>query len=382
MAYQSFMPGNDEQALQNWYALAMQQQADNPDVFQQLGQANPGRNFAVSSSGSVLDFGQVTPAWRNIPQNTQLDYANPIEVAGVGKGWLAKNDPSMTVYDSSGQKIASLGNDMAAGRKLDAEKLQQTHVQLQNEKLRKEINARPEGMKPVLVDGQWVYPPSAERPGGVAYPVEGFSKKSTAAGQKEQAAQEARDRMENLLNAMEQDYKDLASMGGIVTPTNTTAQNLAARAKGSWLGQQIGGAIGTDEQVIRDKIAMTLPSILNEIRLATAMGVTQLNTQKELEFYAKAATDPSKSLEANLDALKRLRESYVAPKGTKTAEVVPTQPQPTEPQIPAGPASEQIRDNGAYVEAGGKRYIVIRRNPDGSAVIRDPQTGRTGTMRQ
>lgn len=333
MAYRTSLPGQAQQDLENWFALALQQQAENPNAFAQeapvQAPAQLPQNYAMNSSGTVMDFGPSMPAWAGAPKGMQLDYANPIEIAGVGKGWLAKNDPSMTVYDNSGQPIASLGNDRAAGMKLDAGKAQLTHAQLQNQKLIKEINAQPKGMEPKLVDGQWVYPPSSERPGGVAYPVEGFQRKPTAESQKAQAAQEARDRMGNLLDSMEQDYQDLASRGGIVTPKNTTAQNVAARAKGSWLGQQIGGAVGTEEQVIRDKIAMTLPSILNEIRLATAMGVTQLNTQKELEFYAKAATDPSKSLEANLDALNRLRNAYVTPKRVGAVGSPPTLTQPT-----------------------------------------------------
>lgn len=382
MAYKTYMPGNDEQALQNWYALALQQQVDNPDVFQQLGQANPGRNFAVSSSGSVLDFGQSTPAWQGVPSNTQLDYANPIEVAGVGKGWLAKNDPSMTVYNNSGQPIASLGNDRAAGMKIDSEKAQLTHAQLQNQRLVKEINARPKGIEPKLVDGQWVYPPSPERPGGIAYPVEGYQRR---AGDKQVDKEGAQSRVTELLGNLQSNYEQLHGRGATVDTKQNWFQNLKARVGASAVGQAMGGAIGSPEQEIRDKIQMAKPLLINEIRAATGMSAKAMDSNAELQFYLQAATDPTRNVEANLQAIRYLDKAYGGGRLGTQMELPPQEPSATPtlvPQTPASPAPQGIRDNGAYIEADGKRYIVIRRNPDGSAVIRDPQTGRTGTMRQ
>lgn len=387
MAYRTPMPGQAQQDLENWFALALQQQAENPGAFAQKvpaqAPAQLPQNYAMSSSGAVMDFGPSIPAWSGVGKSTQLDYANPIEIAGVGKGWLAKNDPSMTVYDNSGQPIASLGNDRAAGMKLDAGKAQLTHAQLQNQKLVKEINAQPKGMEPKLVDGQWVYPPSSDRPGGVAYPVEGFQRR---AGDKQVDKQVAQDRVSELLGNLQANYETLREGGATVDTKQNWMQNVKARIGSSAVGQMLGGAVGTAEQEIRDKIQMAKPLLINEIRAATGMSAKAMDSNAELQFYLQAATDPTRNIEANLQAIKYLDSAYGG--GRLSARVdLPGQETPAaapsaSSQMPSGPASQQIRDNGAYIEADGKRYIVIRRNPDGSAVIRDPQTGRTGTMRQ
>ena len=42
---------------------------------------------------------------------------------------------------------------------------------------------------------------------------------------------------------------------------------------------------------------------------------------------------------------------------------------------------QQLRDGGAYLDVDGIRYPVVSRNQDGSTTMKDPKTGRTGTVR-
>lgn len=361
MAYTSYDPTSDAgmQALEDWFQRARQQRLENPlpgdsvagsPFASKLSGALP-ENYAQTSSGTVLDFGASAPRAPDVWQSgTQVLRR---QQQSDGTFLVTKRVPT---YDSEGRQSAVVVQDVEVPDYLNPAKLKE----LAYRKALQELQPKP--MEPKLVDGQWILPPSSANPSGQALQVPDFQRKPTAESQKEKAAQEARDRMAGLLDSMEQDYKDLADMGGIVTPKNTTLQNLGARAKGSWLGQAVSGAVGTDEQVIRDKIAMTLPSILNEIRLATAMGVTQLNTQKELEFYAKAATDPSRTLEANLDALKRLRESYVTPRAVKA----PTAPAGTAPSRDMTPpdAGQSPRNQALMQEA----LDAINRGADPVAV--------------
>lgn len=327
MAYQMSSPGQSQQDLENWFALALQQQAERKNAFapqaqdMALTQAQLPQNYAMSSSGNVMDFGPSVPAWSGSPRGMQLDYASPIEIAGVGKGWLAKNDPTMTVYDNSGQPIASLGNDREAAMKLDVGKANLTHAQLQNQKLVKEINAKPRGMEPKLVDGQWILPPSAEHPNGVALPVEGFQRKT---GDKAVA----QDRVSELLGNLQANYETLRKSGATVDAKQNWMQNLRARAESSGLGQFVGGALGTADQEIRDKIQMAKPLLINEIRAATGMSAKAMDSNAELQFYLQAATDPTRNIEANLQAIKYLDSAYG--KGKLSEKLgLPAQGQPT-----------------------------------------------------
>lgn len=78
-------------------ALGQQQQAAQP---QQQGQ--------VAQTNALMQ--QLQP-------QVDIDVTRPVEVFGKGKGYFGKNDP-LSVYDAQGNKIADLGVDQAATRKL------------------------------------------------------------------------------------------------------------------------------------------------------------------------------------------------------------------------------------------------------------------------
>lgn len=381
MAFQPSLPGQAQADLENWYVLAMQQRAENPlpvdavgaesPFVSRLGQALP-QNYAQTSSGTVMDFGQSAPQSPDVWQsggNVLRRQQQP-----DGTFLVTKRVPT---YDSEGRQSSAVVQEVEVPDHLNPAKLKE----LAYRKLQQELQAKP--MEPKLVDGQWVMPPSADRPGGIAYPVEGFQRR---AGDKQVDKQVAQDRVSELLGNLQENYETLRKGGATVDTKQNWLQNLKARTGSSAVGQMVGGAIGSPEQEIRDKIQMAKPLLINEIRAATGMSAKAMDSNAELQFYLQAATDPTRNIEANLQAIKYLDSAYgggrlsarVGLPGQGTSTVAPSVP----PQMPSGPASQQIRDNGAYIEADGKRYIVIRRNPDGSAVIRDPQTGRTGTMRQ
>lgn len=386
MAYKISAPSQNLQDLENWYALAMQQRAENPLPEDSVVAANPfevktggplPQNYAQSSSGTVLDFG------RSARQNDPWQ-SGPVEVSrqqrADGTFLVTKEVPAL---DGFGRQSSKLVQEIETPDYLNPAKLKE----LEYRKKQQELQPKP--MAPQLVDGQWVMPPSPDAPGGRAYPVEGFQRRTATDAkvelEREQKAT-AQQRVGELLSDLLTSYKSLREKGATVDPKQNWMQNIRARAGASAVGQLVGGAVGTQEQELRDKIQMAKPLLINEIRAATGMSAKAMDSNAELQFYLQAATDPTRSFEANLQALDYLDRAYAGGQlGIKSLERLKTHmPQMPEPavQMPAGPASQQIRDNGAYIEAGGKRYIVIRRNPDGSAVIRDPQTGRTGTMRQ
>lgn len=105
-------------------------------------------------------------------------------------------------------------------------------------------------------------------------------------------------------------YGELIRQGAAISPSQTSSQNLKSRFSVSSLGQALGGAMGTKTQETLDKIATQQPLLINAIRQASAMGAKGMDSEKELAFYLKAATDPSRIVEANLAALATLDAAY------------------------------------------------------------------------
>lgn len=105
-------------------------------------------------------------------------------------------------------------------------------------------------------------------------------------------------------------YNELNQLGAAVTPENSVMGNISARAGASDLGQWAGGYLGTEAQRVRDEIAALRPSLMNDIRQASEMGARGLDSEKELQFYLTAATDPTRSLEANMTALMVINQAY------------------------------------------------------------------------
>ena len=113
-----------------------------------------------------------------------------------------------------------------------------------------------------------------------------------------------------LLDELEADYGQLKKLGADISPKRGAMSNMVNRVAGSGIGQLVTGAVGTEAQSVRDSIATKRASLMASIKQATGMGATQLNSNVELQFYLKMATDPTMSREANLKAIKWLRDTY------------------------------------------------------------------------
>lgn len=123
---------------------------------------------------------------------------------------------------------------------------------------------------------------------------------------KESAQQQVAKILEDLKNT----YAQLDAMGGIVDTKDGALKNIGARIASSGVGQFIGGAVGTEEQSLRNKIFTMRPLLINYIRQASNMGARGLDSEKELEFYLKAATDPTLDIQTNMFAINTLMKAY------------------------------------------------------------------------
>lgn len=105
-------------------------------------------------------------------------------------------------------------------------------------------------------------------------------------------------------------YDRLDELGSAVNVERGGMQNVRARFGASAVGQGIGGALGTEAQSVRNQINQLRPTLMGYIRQASNMGAKGLDSEKELEFYLQAVSDPSRDIQSNKAALKVLNDAY------------------------------------------------------------------------
>lgn len=149
--------------------------------------------------------------------------------------------------------------------------------------------------------------PAARGGEALLAPVSASDKKAQA---ELNAQGEAKARLSGIIADMANVYGNIKREGGAVDPSQDWAANLKARLQASGPGQLVGGAVGTQLQTQYDNIQNMRPLLVQEIRKATQMGARGMDSEKELQFYLEAATDPTRGLPANLDALRRLDAAY------------------------------------------------------------------------
>ncbi len=122
--------------------------------------------------------------------------------------------------------------------------------------------------------------------------------------------EEGRIRVTKTLTELRDLYDELAKMGAIVNVENNTVDNILAAASASNIGQFAGRVLGSKAQSIRNTINSIRPLLIQDMRKASEMGARGLDSEKELEFYLQAATDPKRDLQANIAAINVLNAAY------------------------------------------------------------------------
>lgn len=128
--------------------------------------------------------------------------------------------------------------------------------------------------------------------------------------QKSQAQDAGRETVSKVISDLGNYYNTLDKEGAITSTGNRAGTNLGAWLSTTGVGQKVGGAFGTKSQSARDSIEQTRPLLMQAIMKATGMSAKQMDSNAELKMYLATATDPTKSLEANREALQRLEELY------------------------------------------------------------------------
>lgn len=122
--------------------------------------------------------------------------------------------------------------------------------------------------------------------------------------------EEGKKGVDDQLFQMEKLYNDLNKMGGIVDTSKSGIANVPRSISSSNFGQAVGKVFGTKEQSIRNQINNMRPLLINSIRQSTGMSARAMDSDRELQTYLDAATNPQVDIQANLGAIKFLSGKY------------------------------------------------------------------------
>lgn len=160
--------------------------------------------------------------------------------------------------------------------------------------------------------------------------VVGVSGKEPTALKREEQKTTGQEQVSGIVANLRDMYSQLLAGGGIVSSDKSAVSNIPARLSATGAGQFGGQLIGTKNQKYRDTIEQQRPLLLNAIKNATGMSAKQMDSNAEMKLYLAAATDPTKDIQANMDALDNLERLYG--QGAKNAPAKPAEPKPAAPK--------------------------------------------------
>lgn len=305
-----------------------------PDLFKPM---SPGDAMASRYATELSPYTSMLEAQGKIGNNT-------MNAAGGATGVLVNRlmaaDPSLSVEQAL-QKVQTgfRSNTMidAQGNVVPMQGALNTMMNINNAKQTGQ-NISDLSYKPRIAGGEASARTAVELAN--AAPIE--AQKKIGAGeitdvQKREIGQQG---LSSTVDAMLQNYQQLAQAKGTVSTGNTIGQNIGAYAKNTAIGQGMQRMVGTQEQSIRNKINMGIPALINDIRGATGMSAKAMDSNTELKFYLQMATDPTVDVEANMNALNVIKKKYLTPL-----------PGSAQPEIPATGATHIYNPATGMVES-------------------------------
>lgn len=187
-----------------------------------------------------------------------------------------------------------------------------------------------EPSKPVILTGgkDEILPPSSPVDLNSSAAIKGAETAATKAGGGDitdiQKKAEGQRQISQVVTELGKAYDDLDKKGGAVNTKNSAYENLAAFTGNSPIGQAYGKVTGTDVQSTRNTIIQKIPALINAIRQATGMSAKNMDSNTELQFYLKMATDPTVDIQSNKRALNNIMNMYGAQQATPISENTPS----------------------------------------------------------
>ena len=122
---------------------------------------------------------------------------------------------------------------------------------------------------------------------------------------------EGRRRVNTSLRRATQLYADLERLDAVPTPEGGALQNVPAFvARGIPGGDAFLGALGREGAQRVQELEGIRPQILSAVAQATGMSSRQMDSNRELQFYLQAATNPTRDVVANYAALYALAQNF------------------------------------------------------------------------
>lgn len=350
-------------------------QSGGPSIGQIPGSFGPGQGSFQRSGGNLINLTphgwqdaqtqeMVSPASGRPNQELSLDYASPLDVMGA-KGYRIKGDPNRALLNDGrivtlnagdvGAQQAARQKQEAAQLDMDIKRAELDYKKAQTSKL--SPGGKPEGLN-LTKDQQWnPVTQRAEAIPGSKLDVQQRGAFATDRGAYtgiSDAAAATRAKVERILGDKEGFAGNFGGWNAYASQffpesanTRKSIESLKADLKRAGLeAMRAGGGIGAMSQaewpIVEAQIAAIDPSLSeDEARYQLQSIVARMAT---MEQRAKEKFETEWSDRLN--------------------------------QSPA------VQDRGSMIDVGGQSMLVVGRTPDGSIKIRDPKTGRTGTVRQ
>ena len=160
--------------------------------------------------------------------------------------------------------------------------------------------------------------------GGAGSPgVIGVAGKEPSAALRTNKVEEGKTQLQNDLDNLRSSFTELDRLRAIPSTERGVVSNLMSAAQSSGVGQVLGRAGGTKEQVERDVINSARLRLVSSIKNATGMSSKSLDSNVELQTMLRSLSDPSQSVDAALRIIEDLEAAYVKGSGKLPKRVVP-----------------------------------------------------------
>jgi len=113
---------------------------------------------------------------------------------------------------------------------------------------------------------------------------------------------------------------ELGRSGGMSSTAASGLSNLLTKTQTSAAGQYLGGVFGTENQKNRDVLASTRLQLFNDVKTATGMSASQLNSNVELQTWLNSLGSPGMTKEANQAILTNISNKYLKKPTTTTQQ--------------------------------------------------------------
>jgi hypothetical protein len=175
------------------------------------------------------------------------------------------------------------------------------------------------------------------RGGGVGSPgVIGVGGKEPGAALRVNKVEAGKTQLADDLDNLRSSFRELDRLRAIPSTERNVASNLMSAAQATGVGQALGRAGGTKEQVERDVINSARQRLVASIKNATGMSSKSLDSNMELQTMLRSISDPGQSVEAALRIIQDIEDAYVTGDGTPPKPGVPT-PKPAGGGAPPPP---------------------------------------------